>query len=756
MSAADPLEGLQKQIARRNPQGILDVIFQRNPLSLRDGFFKEDELWDFKEDIPPIGKGNEVQWANIAADVLAFHNHKGGVLIFGVRNRDFQFVGATHRFDTKLFNDKIRRYVGDRFWVSFSREFIQYDQRYLGLAIVPPKNHAAIRAMGDAPDIGGRQVLKVGDLCVRVADETKILRGSDALRYVAEHRVSESSSLYVINEPNFRVLRPDYREFTHRKELCRIVEESLQSKRTFVTSLTGFGGVGKTALASWATLLAYERKQFDFIVSLTAKDRALTTTGIVPVAPNLSSLTDLLREICDVTGFSELTQTLPEAELAGAVSASILSHFKGLLLVDNLETVDDPLLISFLEALPLPTRAIVTSRKTRVRVAAQPVAIGPFEESEAVEFLTHASQLRGKDFIAEMTIAEKGRVANSCDRIPLVIEWFVGRSQSAEKALREAEVLATEGRHGEELLEFSFRRIYGDLVDKQQSILKVLSLIGTQLPIEAIAAGADLPVHLVADQLEELRDYSLVETQYDVSYRDIVYSLLPVTNSFIYREVVRLEGYEVSVRRRLNDWYQAKEIVDPAQRSLVQQVRRGERNPELALAEVAKNSLATGDLNTAEQFYKLAIERNHTNWQIHRDLAEFYRHERHETAMAIQHYRHAADHAPKQGPDRSLVFREYGMVLRDSGLPNAHRMAAEQLEVALRQTPNDAVCRHALGDCYVKAGSLQRAAEVLEPLLDHHSVRTRQKTYPLLLQCYENTGEILKAAKMREHINRNL
>lgn len=79
-----PLELLVKQIAKRNPSGILEVMFQRNPPALRDGFFKEDELWDYKEDIPPIGKGNEVQWANIAADVLAFHNQKGGVLIFGI------------------------------------------------------------------------------------------------------------------------------------------------------------------------------------------------------------------------------------------------------------------------------------------------------------------------------------------------------------------------------------------------------------------------------------------------------------------------------------------------------------------------------------------------------------------------------------------------------------------------------------------------------------------------------------------------
>jgi hypothetical protein len=131
----------------------------------------------------------------------------------------------------------------------------------------------------------------------------------------------------VVNEPNFRVLRPDYREFTYRKAVCNLIEHSLTSERTFVTSLTGIGGVGKTALATWATFLSYENKYFDFIVSLTAKDRALTSTGIVPLAPTLSSLADLLREICDVTGFSELTQISTMGEQVEAVKANILSQF---------------------------------------------------------------------------------------------------------------------------------------------------------------------------------------------------------------------------------------------------------------------------------------------------------------------------------------------------------------------------------------------------------------------------------------------
>src|ERR1039457_1915639 len=142
-------DNLLKCISKRSTKGVIREMFEPDEIKLQWGCYKEDELWDYKENVPPIGKGHEPEWAKLACDVLAFHNNKGGILIFGIRNRDFSFVGATHSIDTKLFNDKMRRYVGDRFWVSFSREFIQLDQRYLGIAIIPPRSHTPLFAMAD-------------------------------------------------------------------------------------------------------------------------------------------------------------------------------------------------------------------------------------------------------------------------------------------------------------------------------------------------------------------------------------------------------------------------------------------------------------------------------------------------------------------------------------------------------------------------------------------------------------------------------
>jgi tetratricopeptide (TPR) repeat protein len=399
-------------------------------------------------------------------------------------------------------------------------------------------------------------------------------------------------------------------------------------------------------------------------------------------------LDDLLRVICETTGFGEYAEIESRAEILRLVKSDILSQFRGLLFVDNLETVDDPQIVEFLEDLPIPSKAIVTSRKTKIRIANFPVEIGPFDKEEAVSLLNETSRSIGKIFLADMKPAEKEGIVNACDRIPLVIEWLIGRSKDPEHAIKIAQGLDAHGKHGEELLEFSFRRVYEEMSEQQRLVCLTISLMNRPLPIELISVATKLPLHTTSDSLEELKDYSLVERLYDSNYRDLVYTLLPVTSTFLYRELRKNPGMEAEIRKRLTDWYQAKEIIDVNQRELIQRVRRGELNPELTLLQIARNYLASGDVDNAEDSFKQALERNPRSWQCQRELAEFYRHNRNETARCLSHYKQAAEFSPKQGPDRAKIFREYGMVLRSSGLPSGTREAAEQLEEALKQTPS--------------------------------------------------------------------
>ena len=120
--------------------------------------------------------------------------------------------------------------------------------------------------------------------------------------------------------------------------------------------------------------------------------------------------------------------------------------------------------------------------------------------------------------------------------------------------------------------------------------------------------------------------------------------------------------------------------------------------------------------------------------------------------MAIQLYDQAAANSPASGPDRALIFRERGMLYRDSGLPDATDIAIESFKIAHEISPNDPLTVHALAHMYERKGQSKNVIDLLEPLRKHHSKLTRKKSLPLLLNAYQKRNEIIKIAEIKEEI----
>jgi hypothetical protein len=138
------------------------MMFEDNPPRLRNGYGTENDLWDFKGGCPAPGKAHAVAWSELAIDVLAFYNAKGGILIFGVDDRHMIKRTREH-LDSKLFNDQIRKFVSDRIWVDFHRAFISSDQRYVGIAVIPPRGPVLERFHSDGPLVQGVRRFKAQD-----------------------------------------------------------------------------------------------------------------------------------------------------------------------------------------------------------------------------------------------------------------------------------------------------------------------------------------------------------------------------------------------------------------------------------------------------------------------------------------------------------------------------------------------------------------------------------------------------------------
>jgi len=741
---------IEHAIKQRNIVAILKIMFEDKVPVLKPGFRTETELWDYKNDCPRVKQGCENAWADFAKEVLAFYNNKGGIIIFGINDKDFKFTGATFRLDSKLVNDQLRKYLSDRIWVEYCREFIQDNQRYLGIALIPPRGPFIEKFINDAPLVKGKRLFKKEYSAIREKDSTRILSTIEANKLSRSIILPNVGRMYAIDEPYYRILNPEYNSFVTREKYCDEIQKTIRDTRTAIAAITGIGGVGKTALATWATLKAYDTKDFDFIVSLTAKDRELTRAGIKALKPTLTSYESLLNSIFDVLGFPGYklkSITEKEKEIKNLISNSY-----GLLYIDNLETVDDKRIIHFLDELPKGMHAITTSRRTTVRVSTRPIEVGPFTDKEIVKYIKTLSKIRDLGYIRNLSDKECIQIGEACDKIPLAVRWALSRSRSAKEALLIAGNITKSRKHSDELLEFCFRRVFETMQTEEKAILQVLSLFQRPLPIEAIVVGSNMSLVKFQDVIELLVNDALIQRLFDPNLNDYTYVLLPIIRAFVYSEVAKQSMLERTIRKRLSDYFEAKDIKDEKERLVIRELRQGGENPEMALIDLAVSAQTRGDIINAEKLFRRAYNRNPNSWRTCKAIAEFYK-KNGEFKRSIEYYDKAAANAPRRGPKRFLIFRERGLLYRKSGLPNATDIAIENLNIALLENPDDLITICILAKLYYNKGIFMKVIELLEPHIDSKNEKTRKTALPLLKDAYRKTGDIIKAARIEQMIN---
>lgn len=737
---------IAKAIRQSNAAAIATLMFDPQSWKLRAGYCTETEYWDYKVTGPSPGAGQPEEWADLAKDVMAFHNNKGGVIVFGVGN-GFNVVGFRSQLDSKLLNDRLRKYIGDKVWLDYHRLNIKDDQSHIGMVIVPPRGPVILRFLKDSPSNRGKYLFRKGDSAIREGDSSKLLKDILADTFEARVRAPEFGQVYAIDEPFFRILNPEYHDFIERTEPCRQIERALQDPRTSVAQITGVGGAGKTALATWAVLRAYERKQFQFIVSTTAKDRELTTHGIQSLSPKLTSYESLLNSVLDVLGFPDLkSHSIEEKEKE---VRALLHNSGGLLFVDNLETVDDARIIQLLDDLPVGVRALVTSRRDTVRFSVFPIQLEWLREQEGRAFIKSLGHLPGLGFLHDLPSAVCETIRKACDGLPLAIRWAVARAKNAAEAIKIAAAITGSGKLGEELLEFSFRRVFDSLSKDERSLLQVLSLFQQPQPSEVLYVGSGISQLKMVDTLSALIKDALVQRYFDEERNDYTYLLLPLTRTFVYSQVKGSANLESDIRNRLKSYFDAHDVHDPAERVVVREVRQGRSEAESGLIDLAIAADRQGDKNAAKELLEQALARNPKNYRAAQLLAELYRHKFRSTADALRLYEQAASCAPSTGAARAKIFREWGMILRVSGQIDATDQAIEKFEESLVHSPNDSLTIFALAQGLERKGMYVRAIPLLEKLVDNPYEDTRAKVRPLLLSCYERQGDMLAAATLR-------
>lgn len=726
---------------RQKDMGSLKSLFFKNDLSDVEPSFKtETELWDYKLNCPSISSP-ALEWAEICKDILAFHNTgKGGVIFFGIDDKEYNIVGISSEnlIDSKIFNDKIRKYVGDKLWVDFYVISNSNKTITIGAIIIPQlsDNSAIKRFQKNGPEKHKKLLFYANGSAVRRFDSSVVLSSTEANELAFNRPVIQYKE-YEIDEPCYRLLSADYHEFILRSKYCEAVMRGLHHNRATSVCLIGIGGVGKTALATWAVKKLYIDDEYDYIVSISAKDRELTASGIQSISQKLTSLDDLLDAVLDVIGFPEAKNE--KLEIKRKTTVDLISGEKILIFVDNLETAIDKDIIDFINYLPEPAKALITSRRNVVTVSSYPIEIGPLENEEIVRYISSLSALPRFSFCNALSVAEKEKIGDSFNGIPLAIKWIISSCTNSEELLAKAELMEHGGMQNEELLEFSFRRVFDDMSTIEKGVMRVLAVI-SDLPIEAIVQGSGLTSKSaeVVDALESLVADTIIIKYYDPDCRSDKYRLLTLTQRFMLKNCISTRD-EQAIHSRLSSWYNATDIKDVEERQLISAMRQGGQNMGATLVSFAESAAKKGDVSTAVKFYNSAVARDPNNWFVYWKYGEYFRHVEKSTAQTITMYESALKYAKneKVTPQIAVMHREFGMIYGNSGRSDAVTRAIEHLEIAHLNMPNDPICAKGLASMYEKRGNTTEIVRILEPFRTSKDRKTRMVLLPILLRAYE-------------------
>lgn len=324
-------------------------------------------------------------------------------------------------------------------------------------------------------------------------------------------------------------------EFVGRqRELDWISGQLHQSTRAWIVSLTGIGGIGKSELAIQAAYQALESGSFERAIWTSAKESWLTSSGVQYRRSNdfLVSLNDLLDTIIEVLELDPRLYRVDVEHKKSSISEALRVR-ACLIIVDNLETIEDRDIIHFLETLPQPSKAIVTTRLGLLSggaVAQTPAGqkelrIGPLEEEDALNLLIARAEMHGLSLPVEN--GDKLRKAvKKMAGIPLAIEWVVGHMLNSRQEL-DVSLSMLSNVEGE-VLRYCFDSLISAVGKSAEKVLLAVPIFSKSASLEGLAYLTGMSRERLGNSLRKLSSASLVELEQDGRY-----SVLDPTRMYI-------------------------------------------------------------------------------------------------------------------------------------------------------------------------------------------------------------------------------
>jgi LuxR family glucitol operon transcriptional activator len=272
--------------------------------------------------------------------------------------------------------------------------------------------------------------------------------------------------------------------------------DALKRRRHSVITVTGEGGIGKTALALDVAyqLLDSEDNPYEAILWVSLKTERLTAFGV-------EELKGAIR------GIDETTAAIGQGiagDFKGGLHdlAAALEDIEALIIVDNLESAQGTEIVEMYDLLPTSVNYLFTSR-WGVGQLERIFPLPPLSEAEAILLLRRFSSVRRQSRLASLKQDTAANVVRELRYSPLAIRWFVLASEAGRVPLDSL-------RNQRELLDFCVKNVVENLSDDSRAVLSVLRALDRPIGFDEFAILTDMTADTLRKVTQELTRGSLV------------------------------------------------------------------------------------------------------------------------------------------------------------------------------------------------------------------------------------------------------
>lgn len=312
------------------------------------------------------------------------------------------------------------------------------------------------------------------------------------------------------------------------KELAQIHAALRPEKRTWGALIAGAGGMGKTSLAVRAAS-EYSRDQFDPVIFVSIKDRALEDEGPRPVKVRfVSHYLGILDEIARALGRDDIPRSTPEDRARLILDA--LTGSRALLILDKLESLtpeDRERIVEFVSDLPGVCKAILTARR-RIGRGINLIELDKLDEASALATLADIAE--HNKLLARASVDDHRSLWQATAGIPLLLRWTAGQlGRGSCRTIPAAIAFLRSCPEKNDPLEFIFGDLVNEFTADETQILCALTYFTLPTKVEHIAANAGIKESLAETALGSLANRSLVTDNAEGTH----YALVPLVADFL-------------------------------------------------------------------------------------------------------------------------------------------------------------------------------------------------------------------------------